>query len=212
MAEKKDDFVDSSFKILYNVNVNDFVEKKSNGVTQLTYLSWASAWAEVMKRYPNASYTIREWDDKPYLEDEKLGYMVMTTVTINEQSRTMWLPVMDGNNKAQKSVAYTYKTKSGDKTVQPATMFDINTAIMRCLTKNLGMFGLGLYIYKGEDIPESDQEAAKIALEEAFVAIANCKTNEDLENVKKQYSILANNKKFTEKVDFKDQEINGTSF
>lgn len=32
-------------------------------------------------------------------------------------------------------------------------MFDINTAIMRCLVKNIAMFGLGLYIYSGEDLP-----------------------------------------------------------
>ena len=29
---------------------------------------------------------------------------------------------------------------------------------MRCLTKNLAMFGLGLYIYAGEDLPENDSE------------------------------------------------------
>ena len=37
-------------------------------------------------------------------------------------------------------------------------MFDINKTIMRCLVKNLSMFGLGLYIYAGEDIPESEKE------------------------------------------------------
>ena len=33
-------------------------------------------------------------------------------------------------------------------------MFDVNKAIMRCLVKNLAMFGLGLYVYAGEDLPE----------------------------------------------------------
>ena len=36
-------------------------------------------------------------------------------------------------------------------------MFDINKTIMRCLTKNISMFGLGLYIYAGEDLPEEIQ-------------------------------------------------------
>jgi len=27
---------------------------------------------------------------------------------------------------------------------------------MRCLVKNLAMFGLGIYIYAGEDVPESE--------------------------------------------------------
>ena len=85
--------------------------------------------------------------------------MVETTVTIQGESKTMWLPVMDSKNKAQKAQPYTYTVfykggKSEEKTVEAATMFDINTAIMRCLVKNLAMFGLGLYIYAGEDLPD----------------------------------------------------------
>lgn len=38
-------------------------------------------------------------------------------------------------------------------------MFDINKTLMRCLVKNLAMFGLGLYIYAGEDLPETDKES-----------------------------------------------------
>lgn len=147
------------YEELRTVNVNDHTEKK-NG---LTYLSWAWAWDEVMRRYPGATYEIKEFDGKPYLYDESLGYMVMTSMTIDEMTRTMWLPVMDGANKAMKDKSYTYQVKEYsnrqwtgnyiDKTVETATMFDINTAIMRCLVKNIAMFGLGLYIYSGEDLP-----------------------------------------------------------
>ena len=35
-------------------------------------------------------------------------------------------------------------------------MFDVNKTIMRCLVKNLAMFGLGLYVYAGEDIPNEE--------------------------------------------------------
>jgi hypothetical protein len=66
----------------------------------------------------------------------------------------MWLPVMDGANQAMKSESYEYSTRYGVKTVDAASMFDINKTLMRCLTKNLAMFGLGLYIYAGEDLPE----------------------------------------------------------
>lgn len=59
-----------------------------------------------------------------------------------------------------KHEAYTYTTKYGSKTVEAATMFDINKTLMRCLTKNLAMFGLGIYIYAGEDLPESDTTTA----------------------------------------------------
>jgi hypothetical protein len=94
--------------------------------------------------------------NKPYFYDETLGYMVMTSVTIQEQTLEMWLPVMDGANQAMKSEAYEYSTRYGVKTVDAATMFDINKTLMRCLTKNLAMFGLGLYIFAGEDLPEVD--------------------------------------------------------
>lgn len=149
----------SVFDELYCVNVNEHTEQKNN----LTYLSWAWAWAEVMKKYPSAQYRIRTFDGKPYLYDENLGYLVMTSMEIDGIEREMWLPVMDGANKAMKSSSYTYKVKDyqygkwtgeyKDKEVEPATMFDINTAIMRCLVKNIAMFGLGLYIYSGEDLP-----------------------------------------------------------
>jgi NH3-dependent NAD+ synthetase len=69
---------------------------------------------------------------------------------------------MDGKNKSMKKKAYSYSTKYGDKQVDAATTFDINKTLMRCLVKNLAMFGLGIYIYAGEDLPESDtQEKAK---------------------------------------------------
>jgi lipopolysaccharide/colanic/teichoic acid biosynthesis glycosyltransferase len=84
--------------------------------------------------------------------------MVMTEMTVDGITHEMWLPVMDGANKAMKDKPYTVKTKYKEMEVQPATMFDINTAIMRCLTKNISIFGLGLYIYAGEDLPEESEE------------------------------------------------------
>lgn len=89
--------------------------------------------------------------------------MVYTTVTIDGITHEMWLPVMDGANNAMRFEPYSIKTKFGDKPVAAATMFDVNKTIMRCLTKNLAMFGLGLYIYAGEDLPEEteDEKQAK---------------------------------------------------
>lgn len=140
----------SVFENLNNANVNGHTEEK-NG---LTYLSWAWAWAEVKKAYPDAIYTIEKFNGLPYVYDENTGYMVYTTVTIEGITHEMWLPVMDGANKAMKAKSYKYTTKYGEKTCEAATMFDVNKAIMRCLVKNLAMFGLGLYIYAGEDLPE----------------------------------------------------------
>lgn len=153
------------FEDLYSVNVNGYTEKRDN----LTYLSWSNAWAEVKKRYPEATYEIERFDNLPYVYDELTGYMVFTKVTIEGITHEMWLPVMDSKNKAMKAISYTYQTKYGEKTVDPATMFDINKTIMRCLTKNLAMFGLGLYVYSGEDLPEAEKEEAKAQSLEATV-------------------------------------------
>lgn len=158
MAEK------TQFEIFLETNVNEYTEKK-NG---LTYLSWTYAWKEFKKVYPKADYQIKHWDGKPYLYDENLGYMVETTIYNGEDEHgpegteySMWLPVMNGANKAMKDKPYTYAVKNyktggtEEKIVEAATMFDINTSIMRCLVKNIAMFGLGLYIYAGEDLPDA---------------------------------------------------------
>lgn len=134
------------FEKVYTINVSEKTEKK-NG---LTYLSWAWAWAEFKKIYPTAKYTIKRFENNlPYVYDEKTGYMVFTEVTVDDLTHEMWLPVMDNKN----------------KTLIDAKMTDINKTIMRCLTKNLAMFGLGLYIYAGEDLPEGEV----IPLDEALV-------------------------------------------
>lgn len=178
----------SFFTELNSINVNEHTEKKNS----LTYLSWSWAWAEVMKKYPSATYKIRTWDEKPYLYDEKLGYLVMTSVTVDNVTHEMWLPVMDGANKSMKERPYTYQVKEYenrkwtgkyiDKAVEAATMFDINTAIMRCLVKNIAMFGLGLYIYSGEDLPE---ERPRLLTNAQVKTLETCipKHSQTIENV-----------------------------
>jgi hypothetical protein len=126
---------------LLKINVSDHIEKK-NG---LSYLSWAWAWAEVLKLDPGARWHAVEYSDPQgcalpamFLPDGSA--MVKTEVTIKGETKVCTLPVMDHRNKAIK---------------QPDA-FAINTAIMRCMTKTISMHGLGLYIYAGEDLPEKD--------------------------------------------------------
>jgi hypothetical protein len=140
----------SVFERLSAINVNEHVEKKKD----LTYLSWAWAWAVTKRECPDATYKIL-----PTEYDDALGFMVHTEVTIEGETLGMWLPVMDGANKSMLKTSYTYSTRYGDKQVDAATTFDINKTLMRCLVKNLAMFGLGIYIYAGEDLPESETTA-----------------------------------------------------
>ena len=145
----------SAWEKLSHVDVSHHIKEK-NG---LSYLSWAWAWGIAKKICPDANYKVINFDGKPYFADDVLGYMVQTEVTIEGETVPMQLPILDGANKAQRSVDYTYDTKyKKDILVKSATMFDINTAIMRCLTKNLAMFGLAHYIYAGEDLPEAAPE------------------------------------------------------
>lgn len=143
-----------SFEKLYGLNVERHIEKK-NG---LRYLTWSFAWAEFKKAYPDAVYEVQKFNGLPYVESS-IGLMCYTSVTANGLTHEMWLPVLDTRNNAMKSQPYEVQTRKGKVKVEAATMFDVNKALMRCLVKNLAMFGLGLYIYAGEDLPEEEKAA-----------------------------------------------------
>lgn len=211
MAEKKN-ATQSVFETLKAIDCSEHTEKK-NG---LTYLSWAWAWAEVKKRYPDATYTIyHDEQHRPYFEDTELGFMCYTSVTILGETLEMWLPVMDSANNAMKRNAYDFSTfsKYGEKKhhVNAATMFDINKTIMRCLVKNLAMFGLGHYIYAGEDLPEevadqlkAEQEMARQeelkkfneALDKALAELSACKSIEEFDKLVKTHQQFWNNETY----------------
>ena len=183
---------DNCFNILNNINVNDHIEKKK----ELNYLSWPYAWAEVKKRYPNATYKVHLFGEKqlPYVFEENVGYMVFTDVTINDLTHTMWLPVLDSGNKTMLSKPYTYSTKKKkDIPVEAATMFDVNKTIMRCLVKNLAMFGLGLYIYSGEDLPEQETKTidkkSAIIIKRVLEDVYKEETDEIIKKILVKYKI-----------------------
>ena len=166
-------------KKLRALDVNSKVEQKQ----KLNYLSWTYAWDEVLKNCPSATYeVVKQENGLPYVYDPNTGYMVFTKLTIEGLTHEMWLFVMDGANKAMKSEPYTYKVKdwktggTKDKNCESASMFDINKTIMRCLVKNIAMFGLGLYIYAGEDLPE----ALPIEETEEYGKLKECTTIEKL--------------------------------
>ena len=193
MEEVKERNVEAEQKALFEKLVQLDVSNRTEEKNGLTYLSWAWAWQEFKLKCPDATYSIKTFHDetgieKPYLRD-RYGIMVFTSITAKGITYEMWLPVMDGANKAMKDEPYTYKVKTNkgetlEKTVAAATMFDINKTIMRCLVKNIAMFGLGLYIYAGEDLPaELDFPIAEKQIE----AIKSLGVNEP--NVCKRYNI-----------------------
>lgn len=175
------------FVQLNNINVNGHTEKK-NG---LTYLSWAWAWAEVKKRFPTAFYTIYENADGLFYHTDGSTCWVKTGVTIDGLEHIEYLPVMDYRN------ASIPKAK--------VTSFDVNKAIQRSLTKACARHGLGLYIYAGEDLPETEEEAkaetAKAAqqpqqpgarLDEVINEVYKCTTKAEIAKVYKAYPYYKN--------------------
>ena len=166
-----------TYSEIREINVNKHVEKKGG----LSYLSWAWAWDIFKQEYPEATYKIiKTAEGLPYFESN-VGAMVYTEVTVAQVTHEMWLPVMDGANKAMKREAYTYKGKYGEKTCDAFDMFDVNKAIMRCLVKNLAMHGLAIYIYAGEDIPTIETE---VDVTDILVAI---KESTDIDSMKNIY-------------------------
>ena len=151
--------------IMFNALKNLDLSNKCLKRESLIYLSWSNAWSEFKSAYPSATYRIlKNENGLPYFSDPNLGIMVFTEVTVDDVTHQMWLPVMDSKNKAMKLEPYTYsvwnnfKKAFEEKTVQGASMFDINKTLMRCLVKNLAMFGLGLYIFQGDDLPEKSAD------------------------------------------------------
>ena len=131
------------FSELYAINVNKYVEKK-NG---LSYVSWPFAWGEVKKLHPDATYTIYENADGLFYHTDGRTCWVKTGVTVNGVEHIEYLPVMDFKNRSIP--------------VEQVTSFDVNKAIQRSLTKAVARHGLGLYIYAGEDLPESEAPEEK---------------------------------------------------
>lgn len=180
----------SVFEVLNAINVNEHTEKK-NG---LTYLSWAWAWAEVKKHFPDAFYTIYENKDGLNYHTDGRTCWVKTGVTIDGLEHIEYLPVMD------------YKNQSigADR----VTSFDVNKAIQRSLTKAVARHGLGLYIYAGEDLPETEQENSNDALGNACLDVEAAKTVEELKDVYYRYEkMFAKDKRFIAAVNKKNAEL-----
>ena len=136
------------FETLNSVNVNGHTEQK-NG---LTYLSWAWAWAELLKKYPEATYTVYEnRDGWNYHTDGRTAW-VKTGVTVDGKEYIEMLPVMDFRNRSIP--------------LESITSMDVNKAIQRSLTKAVARHGLGLYIYAGEDLPEEEKKVETVPASE----------------------------------------------
>ena len=153
----------------YFIKLNDIdCSKKIEQKNGLSYLSWAWAWAEIKKIHPKANYKIYETENGVnYWNDGRTGW-VKTGVTIEDIEHIEYLPIMDFKNKSIP--------------LESITSFDVNKAIQRSLTKACARHGLGLYIYAGEDLPESEKTKSKVP-EALFIDISQTTEEAQLQEI-----------------------------
>lgn len=125
---------------LSKLNVDEHTEDR-NG---LSYLSWAWAWGIMMDNYPDMAVI---WHGDGTHVDHIVypggTASVACTVSIGSVTQHMWLPVMDYRHKA----------------IANPDARSISDAKMRCMVKCFALFGLGHYIYSGEDLPAQEKDA-----------------------------------------------------
>ena len=116
------------FDALSQLDLSDKVERRE----ELTYLSWANAWAEFKYAYPSATYRIVKdpTTGLPYFADPLTGIIVYTEVTVDDVTHEMWLPVMDNKNKAMKFEPYTYTVTYNGKTYEVTMYGHYNSCIL----------------------------------------------------------------------------------
>ena len=165
----------SSFEQLNDVNVQELVESKG----QFTYLSWSHAATELLKKFPDSTWEVHEYQidntnekiTQPYMKTDT-GYFVKVTVTVEGVPATQVHPVLDHQNKP----------------ILKPNAFQINTSIQRCLAKTIALHGLGIHLYAGEDLPAQpplDDEQAK----ELLTLLKDNKKEDLLDTVKHQISL-----------------------
>lgn len=130
--------MDNYFARLSQINVSDHIEKKG----EFSYLSWPFAVAQLRLADPTASWEVKRFEGLPYLRTE-VGYFVEVAVTVQAVTLSQIHPVIDSKNRP---------------IVEP-TAFDINSSVQRCLVKAIALHGLGLYVYAGEDLPNSEEQS-----------------------------------------------------
>ena len=123
----------SVWETLSKIDVNEHTEKKGN----LTYLSWAWAWGQLKSAYPSATFE-KHWFGGdgyklPFAKDEEGHAFVKVSVTVESETITETMPILNHSNKAVKN----------------PDSFQVNTSLQRCLAKAIAYHGLGHYIYGG---------------------------------------------------------------
>ena len=181
--------MENYFIKLNSIDCSKKIEKK-NG---LSYLSWAWAWGEIKKIHPTANYKIYETGKGINYWTDGRTCWVKTGVTIDDIEHIEYLPIMDFKNKSIP--------------LESITSFDVNKAIQRSLTKACARHGLGLYIYAGEDLPESEKTKSKVP-ENLFIEILQTTDEAQLQEIWSKNQNLQKEADFIQAVTTQKKKLN----
>jgi len=154
----------SIYEVLSKVNVTPKLDKKG----KFSYLSWADAITVLLEYYPSSIWETTMWlnadgTQQPYCKSSA-GCFVQVVMTIEGITRTQIHPILDHRN----------------KTITTPNAFDVNTSIQRCLAKVIALFGLSLYVYRGEDLPPDMNSKEETELfDKAQSGMIKCLENDD---------------------------------
>ena len=130
--------IKDTFAELNKIDVSKYVEQKG----RFNYLSWAYAVRELKKAFPSSTWgVIKSENGSPFMQTA-CGYFVEVWVEVEGCRLSQIHPVLDNTNKPLDS----------------PNAFQINTSIQRALAKAIALHGLGLYVFAGEDLPESSNK------------------------------------------------------
>jgi len=164
-----------TFNELRLINVNEHTERKG----KFTYLSWTWAVDQLLQNDPSATWI---FGDPVYFNET---VMVFCTVNAFGKSMTCQMPVLNNTNKA----------------IQNPDAFAVNTAMQRALVKTISLFGIGLYIYAGEDLPDEEVPDLTVEADKWLLAISGTKTMDELKEVYgAAYKALSKDKSAVEKI------------
>ena len=106
---------------------------------KFSYLSWAWAWQILQEHYPESEIS---YSTPFFYPDGSCEIECTVTIKKGDSSfkRSIIHPVMNNKNMADKDV----------------DARKINDTRMRGITKAIGLCGLGVYIFAGEDMPRDD--------------------------------------------------------
>ena len=158
------------YATLREINVNEHTEQKGN----LTYLSWVWALDQLYLHYPQAEVIVhKNRDGWPYWTDGRTCW-VDVEIQIPDESmvatETAGAVNFDNRERVTTRREYAYPIMNYQNKSIPlekVTSFDVNTSIQRAVTRCIARFGLGFYIYAGEDLPpEENAERAAALLKE----------------------------------------------